>query len=115
MIPSLPKNLCRQSILLRLSKEKDRWQKPIIEQEVLIKHMIFQQETIYSGTKNNRKKRAAGILFLFSGVSDPLPEITPEYLGSEIEYEGHLFTLEKITVNKNPFSSEVYSYELEVI
>jgi hypothetical protein len=65
--------------------------------------------------KKQPKKRAAGILFLFSGVSDPLPEITPEYLGSEIEYEGHLFTLEKITVNKNPFSSEVYSYELEVI
>ncbi|MDN6161974.1 MAG: minor capsid protein [Atopostipes sp.] len=115
MIPQMPKYLCNQSIVLRLIKEYDKWQKPIFEDPITINHMIFQPQTVYSGTNNNREVVANAIAFLFAGVSEPLPRITKNHVGSEIDFEGETYVLQKIVDNRNPFSNEIYSYELEVL
>ena len=78
MIPLMPKELCNQSITLRLLDGHDKWQKPIFSDPIMINHMIFQPQTVYSGSNNNRQVVA-------------------------------------IVDNRNPYSNEVYSYELEVL
>lgn len=115
MIPLMPKEYCNQSIVLRLIQGKDKWQKPIFSEPVTINHMIFQPQTVYSGTNNNRQVVANAIAFLFAGVSDPMPTISKNNVGSEIDFEGKTYTITTIVDNRNPFSNEVYSYELEVL
>lgn len=115
MIPKISKNLCNQQIVLKLVKGLDKWQKPIFEDPVVINHMIFQPQTVYSGTNNNREVVANAIAFLFADVSDPMPEINKSHVGSKITFEGEEYTLQKIVDNRNPFSNEIYSYELEVL
>ncbi len=115
MIPLIPKECCNQSIVLRLIQGKDKWQKPIFSDPITIKNMIFQPQTVYSGTNNNRQVVANAIAFLFGGVSDPMPTISKNNVGSEIDFEGETYTITTIVDNRNPFSNEVYSYELEVL
>ena len=115
MIPLMPKQYCNQSITLRLLEGKDKWQKPIFSEPIIIKHMIFQPQTVYSGSNNNRQVVANAIAFLFGGVSDPMPVITKKHVGSEIDFEGETYTITTIIDNRNPYSNEVYSYELEVL
>ncbi|WP_326931466.1 putative minor capsid protein [Enterococcus avium] len=115
MIPLIPKEYCNQSIVLRLIQGKDKWQKPIFSEPIIIKHMIFQPQTVYSGSNNNRQVVANAIAFLFGGVSDPMPVINKKHVGSEIDFEGETYTITTIIDNRNPYSNEVYSYELEVL
>lgn len=77
--------------------------------------MIFQPQTVYSGSNNNRQVVANAIAFLFAGVSDPMPVINKNHVGSKIDFEGETYTITTIVDNRNPFSNEVYSYELEVL
>ncbi|NTL33583.1 capsid protein [Enterococcus faecium] len=115
MIPLMPKEYCNQSIVLRLIQGKDKWQKPIFSDPITIKNMIFQPQTVYSGSNNNRQVVANAIAFLFAGVSDPIPVINKNHVGSKIDFEGETYTITTIVDNRNPFSNEVYSYELEVL
>ncbi|MDT2400371.1 putative minor capsid protein [Enterococcus avium] len=115
MIPLMPKEYCNQSIVLRILEGKDKWQKPIFSEPIIIKHMIFQPQTVYSGSNNNRQVVANAIAFLFGGVSDPMPVINKKHVGSEIDFEGETYTITTIIDNRNPYSNEVYSYELEVL
>nr|DAL94038.1 MAG TPA: Minor capsid protein [Caudoviricetes sp.] len=115
MIPLIPKEYCNQSIVLRLIQGKDKWQKPIFSDPITINYMIFQPQTVYSGGNNNRQVVANAIAFLFEGVSDPMPTITKKHVGSEIDFEGDTYTITTIVDNRNPYSNEVYSYELEVL
>lgn len=115
MIPQMPKSLCNQQIILQLINGYDKWQKPKYDKSVIINHMIFQPQTVYSGTNNNREVVANAIAFLFAGVSEPLPKINKDHVGSLIIFEGETYVLQKIVDNRNPFSNEVYSYELEVL
>ena len=115
MIPLIPKEYCNQSIVLRLIQGKDKWQKPIFSDPITIKNMIFQPQTVYSGTNNNRQVVANAIAFLFAGVADPMPVINKNHVGSKIDFEGETYTITTIVDNRNPYSNEVYSYELEVL
>lgn len=115
MIPLMPKELCNQSITFRLLDGHDKWQKPIFSDPIMINHMIFQPQTVYSGSNNNRQVVANAIAFLFAGVSDPMPVINKNHVGSKIDFEGETYTITTIVDNRNPYSNEVYSYELEVL
>ncbi|MBK4881389.1 capsid protein [Enterococcus faecium] len=52
---------------------------------------------------------------MFAGVSDPMPVINKNHVGSKIDFEGETYTITTIVDNRNPYSNEVYSYELEVL
>ena len=115
MIPLMPKQYCNQSITLRLIDGHDKWQKPTFSEPITITHMIFQPQTVYSGSNNNRQVVANAVAFLFGGVSDTMPVINKNHVGSEIDFEGETYTITTIVDNRNPYSNEVYSYELEVL
>lgn len=116
MIPVMPKRFCDQSITLKLLNGKiDRYNKPEYEPEQQIENVIFQLQTIYNGTNNNREVVANAIAFLFVGVSEPFPILNKNHVGSKLIFEGKEYTIQKVSDNRNPFSNEVYTYEIEVL
>lgn len=115
MIPRIPKRLCNQSITLLVpTGKKDKYRKPVME-ATTIDHVIVQPQTIYSGSNNDRTVTANATVFLFAGVSDPLPKLTPDCVGWHLTFEGRDYVITTFVDNREPYSDKVYSYELEVI
>ena len=115
MIPRIPKRLCNQSIILLVPTGKmDKFRKPIVE-TITIDHVIVQPQTIYSGSNNDRTVTANAVVYLFAGVSDPLPKLTPDFVGWHVTFEGRDYAITTFVDNREPYSDKVYSYELEVI
>lgn len=94
-------------------EEDDYGQQETTEQQV--DHVIVQPQTIYSGSNNSRTITANAIVYLFAGISTPLPKITPDWVGYHLKFEDRDYTITNIADNREPFSNEVYSYELEVL
>lgn len=116
MIPKMPKQYCQQAVTLTLlTGESDIYNNPEYEPEQRIEHVIFQPQTIYNGTNNNREVVANAVAFLFVGVSTPFPKLDKTHVGSKLEFEGKEYTIQKIIDNRDPLSNEMYSYELEVL
>lgn len=115
MLPRIPKRLCNQTVTLVMpsGEEDDYGQQETIEQEV--DHVIVQPQTIYSGSNNSRTITANAIVYLFAGISTPLPKITPGWVGYHLKFERRDYAITNVVDNRNPLSNDVYSYELEVL
>lgn len=115
MLPRIPKKMCNQSIVLQVptGEEDDYGKQRTVEQ--VINNVLVQPQTIYSGSNNSRTITANAIVFLFAGISDPLPKITPDWVGTHLKFEGRDYTITNIVDNREPYSNKVYSYELEVL
>lgn len=115
MLPRIPKRLCNQTITMLIPNGKlDKYRKPVTQLQE-IDHVIVQPQTIYSGSNNDRTVMANAIVFLFAGVSDPLPKLTPDCVGWHLTFEGRNYAITSFVDNREPYSNKVYSYELEVI
>lgn len=115
MLPRISKRLCQQTVTMTIpsGEEDDYGQQETTEQQV--DHVIVQPQTIYSGSNNSRTITANAIVYLFAGISTPLPKITPDWVGYHLKFEDRDYTITNIVDNREPFSNEVYSYELEVL
>lgn len=115
MLPRINKHLCNQAVTIEIpsGQEDDYGQQETIDQQV--GNVIVQPQTIYSGSSNNRTITANAIVYLFAGISTPLPRITPDWVGYHLKFEGRDYTITNVVDNREPFSNEVYSYELEVL
>lgn len=115
MLPRIPKKMCNQSIVLHVANgEEDDYGKPITT-DVTVNNVLVQPQTIYSGSNNSRTITANAIVFLFAQITEPLPKITPDWIGTHLTFEGRDYTITNIVDNREPYSNEVYSYELEVL
>lgn len=118
MIPRVAKRFCQQSIELIETQEgkKDRFgnaKKTTVR--ALINNVVVQEGTVYSGTNNSRQITANATIFMYAGVTTPLPHFDKSYMGRKLLYEGNEYTITNIVKNKEPFSNKVYSYEIEVL
>ncbi|WP_283584539.1 putative minor capsid protein [Limosilactobacillus urinaemulieris] len=115
MLPHIPKKMCNQSIVLEMptGEEDDYGKQKTVEQ--VINNVLVQPQTIYSGSNNSRTITANAIVFLFADISESLPKITPDWVGTHLKFEGRDYTITNIVDNREPYSNKVYSYELEVL
>ena len=115
MLPRIPKKMCNQSIVLHVeSDEEDDYGKKK-KTDMPVNNVLVQPQTIYSGSNNSRTITANAIVFLFAQISDPLPQITPDWIGNHLTFENRDYTITNIVDNREPYSNKVYSYELEVL
>lgn len=117
MMMKPPKRMCQQKITLTLTDptKTDDWGQPLAGEPVTIEHCVVQPQTIYSGSNNARTIVANAVVFLYAGISSPLPTITKHNVGSKLTFEGEDYTVQKIVDNREPFSNVLHSYELEVL
>lgn len=115
MLPRIPKKLCNQKIVMKVpSGEEDDYGQQATT-DMAVDHCLVQPQTIYSGSNDNRTITANAIVYLFAGVTTPLPKITSDWVGYHLVFEGRDYTVTDIVDNREPFSNQVYSYELEVL
>lgn len=110
----IPKNWCNQSIQLILETNKrDNHGDPQLALPIQIDNVIAQMETVFSGTDSNRMKVANGVFFIYRDISTPFPTLDTTIHG-QINYEGKVYAISDISVNKVPTSNVIWSYEIEV-
>jgi hypothetical protein len=115
MIPRVPRKFCNQSITLKLKTGKaNLYNKPDFK-DYQIDNMIYQPQAIYSGDSNSRKVTANAIAFLYPQISTNVPKLKSVDVGSKIIFDGEEHTVTNIVTNLDPYSNEVWSYELEVL
>lgn len=115
MLPRIPKRLCNQSIVVKVANGQEDDYGHQATKDMQIQHVLVQPQTIYSGSNNNRTVTANAIVFLFAGITDPMPKIDKDWLGYHLTFEGKDYTINNIVDNREAFSNDVYSYELEVL
>lgn len=115
MLPRISKRLCNQTVTLHIETDEENAYGKRKTVDQVINHVLVQPQTIYSGSNNNRTITANAIVFLFAQISDPLPIITPDWIGYHLDFEGRDYTITNIVENREPYGNEVYSYELEVL
>lgn len=116
MIPKIPKNMAQQTVTLKVpTGEIDEWGHQEFE-EVIINNCVVQPQTIYSGTNNDRQIVANAIVFFYSGITTPLPVLKHDAVNNyKLIFEEVEYTITNIVDNRNPYSNDVYSYELEML
>ena len=58
---------------------------------------------------------ANAVLYLYTGLSNPMPKLTKDNYESQIIFEGQTYTVKSIIDNRDPFSNDLWSYEIEVL
>lgn len=107
--------MAKQSIVLHLKTgETDDWGKDAVT-DIPIDHCVVQPQTIYSGSNNNRTIVANAIVFLYAHVTEPMPVLNRDHVGSSLTFERHDYVITQIVDNRDPYSNDVWSYELEVL
>lgn len=115
MLPKIPLHLCNQSVVLHMATgDEDDYGKPKTT-DVVVNHVVVQPQTIYSGSNNSRTITANAVVFLFAGISSPMPRLTPDCIGWHVTFEDHDYTITNFVDNRDPYGNDVYSYELEVL
>jgi len=116
-IPIIPKSMANQSakLIRKVDDVTSDGERIRYDETTDLKHVVYQATTIYSGTGNDRQITANGILFLYAGVTEPMPTITQADVGAYVKIGEDTFKITRIVENKHPFKDEVWSYEIEVL
>ncbi|WP_237742423.1 putative minor capsid protein [Ligilactobacillus equi] len=103
--------------MLKESAKKDRFGKSVTTTTgTEIKNVLVQEQTIYSGTNDNRQVTANAVAFLFDKISSPMPQLDRHSVGKKIEYHGQQWTITNLVTNYYPTNpNKVFSYEIEVL
>ena len=107
--------MANQSVILQLKTgQTDDWGKDEYT-KIPITNCVVQPQTIYSGDSNSRSIVANAIVYFYANVTTPMPTLNRNHVGSVITFEGQDFTITQIVDNRDPFSNDIWSYEVEVL
>ncbi|MBT8853762.1 hypothetical protein BTH55_03060 [Lactobacillus delbrueckii subsp. bulgaricus] len=114
----IPYQMAVSTVHLKLTDQsikKDRYGRTVSSWEGDITNCVVNMQATYSGTNNDRKITANGLVIMYAGYSEPVPALTKENLESKLTYQGKEYTVSSINRFDQPGTEELYCYELEVI
>lgn len=88
------------------------WGQASFGEPIEVKNVRIDRGTVYSTSQNGKQIIYNGVIFCYAGLAVPMQDFKEQ---SRITYDGtqHIITrIDKIT---EPFSSDLYCYELEVV
>ncbi len=112
-VKPLPKSWLIHTITYEEYIDKDDWGNPIYDDPIEIKHVRFDNSTVFSRDSTQKKVLADGIVFVDTTNSKPIPDKFIEE--SRITFNNRTYKLEKIVDCYYPNKNEIRHYELEVI
>jgi len=113
-IPPLPKRwLIHEIQYEEYTGERDSYGNLIYADPVVIKHVRFDDETVFSRNATDTKILANAVIFVDSTHSTNLPEKFVEE--SKITFNEREYTLKKVVDCYYPHKNEIRHWELEVI
>lgn len=113
-IPPLPKRwLIHDIIYQERLPGKDSYGNPLFAEPIIIKHVRFDDSTVFSRDATDTKIVANAVIFVDATHSTNLPERFVEE--SKITFNGKEYTIKKVIDCYYPYKDEIRHWELEVI
>lgn len=110
----LPKRwLIHEIIYEGYTGQKDDWGNDLYEKPITIKHVRFDDSTVFSRDNTQTKVLANAVIFVDEKYSNPLPTIFKEQ--SKIHFNGKDYVLQKAIPCFQPTENKIHHWELEVI
>jgi len=111
-IGPLPKRWLIHTITYEEYIGKDDWGNPIYDDPIEIKHVRFDNSTVFSRDSTQTKVLADGIIFVDAINSNPILNFKEQ---SKIVFQREELTLQKVIPCYHPTKNKIRHYELEVI
>src|SRR5690625_47716 len=113
-IPPLPKRwLVHEIKYEEFTGERDSHGNYIYDDPVVIKHVRFDDETVFSRDMTDTKIVANAVVFIDAKHSTNIPEKFVEQ--SKITFNDKVYTLKKVIEAYHPTKNKIRHYELEVV
>lgn len=113
----LDKRLLVDSVTVRKVLSVDKWGKQLYSEPILLKNVRFDRgiriERGAISTKGGSKQAQNGCLYIYPQFEDVT--VDDEWLHALVNDGIHDYEIVSITINKMPYNSKVFSYELDVI
>lgn len=90
----------------------DDYGKSLFGDGITILHTRIDRTPKYSFSSAGRELSYNAVIFCYTGLTSPMPEFT---LRSKIIFDGDEHIITGVLPNKEPYSADLYSVELEVI
>lgn len=112
-IRPLPKKwLIHDMVYTEKTGEKDDWGNPVIKEPVTVKHVRYDESTVFSRDSSQTKVLADGVIFVDAVNSDPFLDFKED---SKIQINDKELTIKKAIPCYHPTENSIHHYELEVI
>lgn len=112
-VKPLPKKwLIHEIVYEGYTGEKDDWGNEKFEEPIAIKHVRFDDSTVFSRDQMQTKVLANAIIFVDAKNSSPIPEFKEQ---SKVRFNNREYVIQKVVPCYYPTKNEVRHYELEVI
>lgn len=111
-VPKPVKDMLNETVIYRAYRGEGDWNKAEFEDPVTIDKVRIDRTPVYSATTAGKVLLYNAVVFFYDGISTPLPNFKER---SVLEFDGVEHVVQKVITLKDPYSNEVYSFELEVI
>lgn len=112
-IRPLPKRwLIHEIIYEGYTGQKDDWGNDKFEEPITIKHVRFDDSTVFSRDNTQTKVLANAVIFVDAKYSTPIPDFKEQ---SKVTFNDKEFVIQKVVPCYYPIKNAVHHYELEVI
>lgn len=112
LMPKPPIDFLIDSFIYKEYLGEGDWNKPIYEEGEEISFCRIDRGSQYSFSTSGKQLLYNAVIFCYKGLTDPLPKFKEQ---SIVIYDGHEHVITKIDTVTEAYSSDVYSYELEVL
>lgn len=90
----------------------DRYHNPQYADAVTVDSVRIDYTKVYSRNKEEKKLIASAVIFCYAGLTKPFKDFKEQ---SKVVFDGKEHTIEQVIPITQPFSSELFSYEIEVL
>ena len=112
VIPKPPIESLVDTIVYEKITGKDDYQKPQYAPPVTISNVRIDRTTKYSYTSGGREIMWNAVIFCYARLSSPMQDFAEE---SRVTFDGQEHNIKNVLKNCEPYSSKIYSIELEVV
>lgn len=109
----LPKSWLIHDIIYEgYAGRSDDWGNDKFEEPITIKHVRFDDATVFSRDNTQTKVLANAVVFIDSKYSTPIPDLKEQ---SKVTFNGKEFVIQKVVPCYYPDKNAIHHFELEVI
>lgn len=112
VIPKPPKSTLVDSFMYFPYVGNDDYGKSLFGDGIDIRYVRIDKDTMYSSSSAGKEIDYNAVIFCYEGLTEPLTSFTEQ---SKVVFDGVDHIVTKVITNKEPYSSKLYSVELEVV
>lgn len=90
----------------------DRYKQPSYKEPITITDVRVDESTVFSRDTTQSKVLANAVVFVYNGLSVPFIDFKEQ---SKVVYNGREYITQRIIPIYEPYTNELFSYEIEVL